>query len=136
VRLITHSVALLEAAFHGEASILCLGGELRKVSGALTGGNALNSLAMVHADLAFIGASGVDPAEGCSTTELSEAEMKKALLARASRKVLLADQTKWRNPSTIRFAAWSNFQDWITDQAPARKETSVVTQAGVRIHEA
>src|ERR1700761_8255347 len=37
IRLVTHSLALLEAAFHGKASILCLGGELRRVSGALTG---------------------------------------------------------------------------------------------------
>src|ERR1700722_2450807 len=44
VRLITHSVALLEAAYHGEAAIICLGGELRKVSGALTGGSALGAL--------------------------------------------------------------------------------------------
>src|SRR5471032_1777810 len=57
VRLITHSVALLEAAFRGEASILCLGGELRKVSGALTGGPALGALNSINADIAFIGAS-------------------------------------------------------------------------------
>ena len=136
VRLITHSVSLLEAAFHGEASILCVGGELRKVSGALTGGSALNSLALIHADIAFIGASGVDPEQGCTTTELSEAGMKKAFLARASRRILLADHTKWRNPSTVRFAAWSDFDDWITDQTPAPKETKPLRAAGLKVHQA
>ena len=136
VRLITHSVSLLEAAFHGEASLVCLGGELRKVSGALTGGAALGALTSIHADIAFIGASGLDSEQGCTTTELSEAEMKKALLARASRKILLADHAKWRNSSTIRFAEWKDFNDWITDQIPAWKETKHLRADGLKIHQA
>ncbi len=102
----------------------------------MTGGAALSSLASIHADIAFIGASGMDPEQGCMTTELSEAEMKKAFLARASRKILLADHTKWRNPSTIRFAAWTDFHDWITDKSPASKELGNLRAAGVKIHQA
>jgi DeoR/GlpR family transcriptional regulator of sugar metabolism len=55
VRLITHSFALLEAAFRGEAPMVCLGGELRRVSGALTGASALGALEKLRADIAFIG---------------------------------------------------------------------------------
>jgi DeoR family fructose operon transcriptional repressor len=131
IRIITHSVALLQMAFRGEASVVCLGGELRKVSGALTGAGALGALASLHADVAFIGASGLDSREGCSTTELSEAEMKKALLIRCRRRILLADHTKWQNPSTIRFAAWREFTDWVTDQSPGAR---TARSLGVKIH--
>jgi DeoR family fructose operon transcriptional repressor len=131
IRIITHSVALLQMAFRGEASVVCLGGELRKVSGALTGAGALGALASLHADVAFIGASGLDRREGCSTTELSEAEMKKALLIRCRRRILLADHTKWQNPSTIRFAAWREFTDWVTDQSPGAR---TARSLGVKIH--
>jgi len=136
VRLITHSLALLEAAFHGEAPVLSIGGELRKVSGAFTGGTALGAMNAIHADIAFIGATGLDPVDGCSTTELSETEMKRAILARASRKILLADHTKWRIPSTVRFAAWNAFDDWITDQASVPKETKSLRAGGLKIHQA
>jgi DeoR/GlpR family transcriptional regulator of sugar metabolism len=136
VRLITHSVALLEAAFRGEASILCLGGELRKVSGALTGGTALGALNCINADIAFIGASGIEADWGCSTTDLSEAEMKRAILARSTRKVLLADATKWRNPSAIRFAQWQEFDDWVVDKIPPRADLQVIRQSCVKIHQA
>jgi DeoR/GlpR family transcriptional regulator of sugar metabolism len=136
VRLITHSVALLEAAFRGEAGIICLGGELRKVSGALTGGRALGALDSIHADIAFIGASGIEPDWGCSTTDLSESEMKCALLARSARKILLADLTKWRNPSTVRFAEWKQFDDWIVDKMPPRRELKVIQAGGVKTHQA
>jgi len=136
VRLITHSLALLEAAFHEETPILCIGGELRKVSGAFTGGAALGALDKLHADIAFIGASGLDPERGCTTTELSEAEVKSAMLARASRRILLADHTKWKNSSTVRFAAWNQFNDWVTDQAPPASETKQLRAVRLKIHRA
>lgn len=136
IRLITHSATLLSAAFQAEAPVLCLGGELRKVSGALIGGNALNVLNLIHADIAFIGASGMDPLEGCSTTELSEAEIKKSMISRATRKVLLADHTKWQNPSAIQFAGWNNFTDWITDELPDPEQTRQLCTRGLKIHKA
>jgi len=136
IRLITHSVSLLEAAFHGEAAIICLGGELRKVSGALTGGAALGALNMIHADIAFIGASGLEPEWGCSTTDLSETEIKRAILARSTRKILLADITKWSNPSTVRFAEWKEFDDWIVNKLPPRIDLKVIQKNGVKVHQA
>jgi DeoR/GlpR family transcriptional regulator of sugar metabolism len=136
VRLITHSLALLEAAFHEETPILCIGGELRKVSGAFTGGTALGALDKIHADIAFIAASGIDPEQGCTTTELSEAEVKSAILSRATRKILLADHTKWKNSSTVRFAGWNQINDWVTDKAPPAGETKSLRSAGLKIHQA
>ncbi|HXI69191.1 MAG TPA: DeoR/GlpR family DNA-binding transcription regulator [Verrucomicrobiae bacterium] len=136
VTIITHSVALVLAAFRGEATVLCLGGELRKVSGALIGGGALGALKLIHADVAFIGASGLDPAEGCSTTELFEAELKTNMISRAARKVLLADHTKWKNPSTIHFANWSDFTDWVTDEIIEPEKTRQLCAGGLKIHEA
>jgi DeoR family fructose operon transcriptional repressor len=133
VRIITHSVALVQAGFHGAAAVLCLGGELRKVSGALTGAATLGALTEIKADIAFVGASGLDPAEGCSTTELSEASMKQALLARASRKVLLADHSKWGQPSTVRFAQWKEIDEWVTDGKLPVKDTKHLLAAGVRL---
>jgi len=134
IRIITHSVALLESAFRGVADIICLGGELRKVSGALTGGAALGALNSINADIAFIGASGLEPGWGCSTTDLSEAEMKRALLARSARKILLADLTKWNSPSTVRFAEWKEYDDWVVDRMPPRGSLAAVRECGIRIH--
>lgn len=136
VRLVTHSVALVQAAIRGEAPVICLGGDLRKVSGALTGNAALGTLNLIHGDIAFVGASGLDWDKGCSTTELTEAEMKKALMARATRKVLIADRAKWQNPSTIRFAGWEDFNDWVTDKLPEPKHARRLRALGLKIHKA
>jgi len=135
VRVITHSVALAGHALHAPAELLCIGGELRKVSGALIGARALGSLDAIRADIALIGASGADP-EGCSTTEVSEAEMKKAILDRARRRILLADASKWRQPSTVRFAGWRDFTDWVTEGPLPPKDRQFLKSLQVSLHRA
>ncbi|CAN5623649.1 DeoR/GlpR family DNA-binding transcription regulator [soil metagenome] len=134
LRIITHSVLLLEASLRGEADILCLGGQLRKISGALIGSAALGALAQLKVDFALLAASGLDAIEGCSTTELSEAEMKKAIISRAARKILLADHTKWQKPSTVLFAPWPSLNDWITDRPLSPKESKSLRASGLTIH--
>lgn len=132
VRVITNSVALVAAAFHAEANVLCIGGELRKVSGALVGAKALGALENLHADFSLIGTSGLN-AEGCWTTELTEAETKQIFINRSSRRVLLADSTKWNSTNTVRFATWKDIDDWVTDQSPARPVLEW-QQHGVTVH--
>jgi DeoR/GlpR family transcriptional regulator of sugar metabolism len=134
LRIVTHSVALIEAGRRAEAEIICIGGSLRKVSGALTGGAALGALDRLRADWALVGASALHPTEGCLTTELSEAEVKKALLSRASRKALLADASKWGHAGTVRFADWSDFTDWITEKLPPERELQALRKHGIHLH--
>jgi DeoR family fructose operon transcriptional repressor len=136
LRIITHSVAVLGISLHAEASVVSLGGELRKVSGALVGGTALGSLGILRADVAFLSASGLLAEEGLFTTELSEAEIKRAIISRAGRKILLADSTKWQNPSTVRFAEWVDFDDWVTDRVLESDQAARLSDLGVAIHSA
>jgi DeoR/GlpR family transcriptional regulator of sugar metabolism len=117
IRLITHSVTLVAACSHAEASIICIGGELRKVSGALVGGPALNAFANLQVDFALIGATGLN-SEGCWTTEFTETEIKKSIIARAKRRLVLADQSKWQTPGTVLFSRWDDINDWVIDRLP------------------
>jgi DeoR family fructose operon transcriptional repressor len=132
VRIVTHSVALLAQALPGcEAEVICPGGSLRTLSGALVGGGALGGFDRLRADVALISASGLD-ATGASTTELSEAEVKTALLARSQRRLLLADSSKWNVPSTVVFAAWKDWDLWLTDRAlPAAEAKALAVEIQV-----
>jgi len=117
IRLITHSIALVGSCSHAEASIICIGGELRKVSGALVGGTAINAFANLQFDFALIGATGLN-AEGCWTTEFTESEVKKNMITRAKRRIVLADQSKWQAPGTVLFSRWEKINDWVVDRLP------------------
>jgi DeoR/GlpR family transcriptional regulator of sugar metabolism len=132
IRLITHSVALVAACSHAEAGIICIGGELRKVSGALVGGAALNAFANLKFDFALIGATGLNP-EGCWTTEFTETEIKKSIIARAKSRIILADQSKWQAPGTVRFSRWDDINHWVVDRLPADALNALPN--GVAIHQ-
>jgi len=131
IRLITHSIALVASCSHAEASIICIGGELRKVSGALVGGAALNAFANLQFDFALIGATGLN-AEGCWTTEFTETEIKKSIITRARRSIMLADQSKWQAPGTVLFSAWENINDWVVNQLPT--DAAQTIPKSVRVH--
>jgi DeoR/GlpR family transcriptional regulator of sugar metabolism len=131
IRLITHSVALVACCSHAEASVICIGGELRKVSGALVGGSAINAFTNLQFDFALIGATGLNP-EGCWTTEFTETEIKKTIITRARRSIMLADQSKWQAPGTVLFSAWENINDWVVDQLPKDAAQSIPKSA--RVH--
>ena len=136
VRIVTHSAALVGAALHGQAGLLCIGGELRKVSGAFTGGATLGALKQLRVEVALVGASGLHRTEGAWTTELSEAEIKRTAIARAGRTILLADVSKWEKPSTVHFADWEACDDWVTDLPPAPSDTGRLAAVGTKIHDA
>jgi DeoR family fructose operon transcriptional repressor len=130
---ITNSVPLAHLLATAKARVLCLGGELRGISGAMVGAFALSWLESLRADWALIGASGLDAGEGISTTEISEAAIKRQFLARASKKVLLADSLKWSKPSTIQFAPWDQFDFWITSPGVPSAAAKAIQKRGPRV---
>lgn len=134
IRLFTHSIPLAAVALTvgGEATITCIGGELRPVSGALIGPTAQRWLGRLRVDIAFLGASGLHPTDGPSTTELSEAAVKSSIMKRARRAILLADTSKCTCPAAVGFAGWTDFDLWVIDGRPPAE----FRHTGVRIRRA
>jgi DeoR/GlpR family transcriptional regulator of sugar metabolism len=134
VKLFTHSLRLASdaAASDAAASVVLVGGEVRKVSQAVVGGLALQWLAQLRFDVAFVACSGIS-AEGASTTELTEAAIKQAILKRTSRSVLVADAGKWNRAAAVRFAGWKQFHTWVVDTALNKSAHDVAATAGVRV---
>jgi len=130
----TNSIPLLNERPADGTRLVALGGEVRGVSLALVGAEALEWVNRIGIDVAFLGTSGIDPAEGPTTTELSEAGVKSAIVARARRVVLLADASKWGRPAAIRYADWARIHDVFTDHEPTRAERAALTARGTVLH--
>lgn len=128
ITIYTNSIPLLSERLNGGARVVALGGEVRQVSLALTGALALEWLRRLRFDVAFLGASGLDPADGATTTEISEAALKTAVLARAKRVAIVADAAKWGAPAAIRYADWSQIDDLFTDYRPLPSELALLSK--------
>jgi len=74
-------------------SHVMLGGQLRRLSGCVSGPMATEQLRNFAISTAFIGVSGITEA-GISAADLSEARLKAAVIERASRVVVALDHSK------------------------------------------
>ena len=134
LRIFTNSVSLLALAADARATVIAIGGEVRKISLALTGALSQGWLEQLRFDATVVGASGLDQESGVFTTELNEASVKVEALRRARLRILVAHGEKWARPSAVQFAPWTAFHHLVTDKAPLRMERAALNSANVKVH--
>ena len=71
------------------------GGQVRPITEAITGPETLAALQHYNFTKAFMGANGVSPAEGFTTSDPEEVSIKTAALQRARERWFLVDNTKF-----------------------------------------
>lgn len=133
LNIFTNSIPLVHLGAESRATVISIGGEVRKVSLALTGALAQAWLTHLRFDAAVIGASSLDAATGAYTTELHEGAVKAEVLRRAKLRVLVVDATKWDQPTAIHFAPWSAFDLLVTTSDTSRESRQRLGAAKVKI---
>ncbi|MFB2579767.1 DeoR/GlpR family DNA-binding transcription regulator [Herbiconiux sp. P15] len=117
---ITNSVPIAALLHHDDALELhLLGGRVRGVTSAAVGSPAIDQLAHLRPDIAFIGANGVSAEFGLSTPEEHEASVKAAMVRSARRVVVLVDSSKLGDEALHRFAELRELDVLISDADPA-----------------
>lgn len=120
VVVLTNSIPVALELADSSLEVLLLGGQFQHHSLAMTGPAAVATLRNYHADVAFLGATGVDVAHGYTTPNAIEAETKAAMVAAASRAYVLVDASKLRRVTLAKFAELGGVDGLITDaEAPA-----------------
>ena len=76
-------------------TVFTLGGRLRNVTFAEVGDWAARALAEINVDVAFLGTNGISIERGLTTPDPAEAAVKRLMLGCASKRVLLADHSKF-----------------------------------------
>lgn len=99
------------------AETYVFGGRIRQNEMSLCGPMAVQQAQKLWFDTAFVGLAGVT-ADGIFDYSIEEGEMKRTFLARATRKVLLCDRTKFEQRSLIQIAPLEAIDTLITDAPP------------------
>lgn len=133
LQIFTNSVPLLALAGEARATLVGIGGTVRPISLALTGALAQSWLSHLRFDAAVLGCSGIDPAQGPATAELSDAALKTDVLRRARQRILVAHAEKWDQPATLTYSPWNAFTHIVTDRLLTREQRSVLSAAGVSL---
>jgi DeoR/GlpR family transcriptional regulator of sugar metabolism len=92
---VTHSPTIaVELVTHPHIEVILIGGRLFKHSVVAVGAPAMEAIARVHADIYFMGVTGIHPEAGLTTGDFEEAHIKRALSAAAAETIVLASSEK------------------------------------------
>lgn len=106
---VTHSPSVAVAlAAHPGIEVDVIGGRLFRHSMVAIGCAAADAIARVHADLYFMGVTGIHPEFGLTTGDAEEAAIKRALSRQAGETVVLASREKLGTVSHFRVGMWTD----------------------------
>ena len=87
----------------------------------------------MHADLAFLGASGVRADGAVLDTTVVEVPVKRALIAAADRAVLVADEHKFPGTGTLRVCRAEDLSVVVTNDGADTETLAVFGDRGVEV---
>jgi len=127
---VTNSIKVANV-FHREPQpgvTVILTGGVRTPSDALVGPVAVDAIRRLHLDMLFVGVHGVTEDAGLTTPNIVEAEANRALVGASSRKVVVADHTKWGIRGLSRFARLNELDVFVTDSGLDREAQARIAE--------
>jgi DeoR/GlpR family transcriptional regulator of sugar metabolism len=112
---VTSSLLAAEALAHSEtATVLLLGGRMRGRTLATVDNWAVERLRSLVIDVAYLGTNGITPEHGLTTPDPAVAAVKQTAVSVATRRILVAADSKFGETSFCRFAEVSDFETIVT----------------------
>lgn len=116
-----------------DIQVIVIGGILRKKVHSLVGPFATKLLSELNVDKVFLGTNCFSLSKGCTTPDIQQAEIKKAMIAIASEVILLCDSSKLERSSFVQFAEVSDLSAVITDSEAQEAFVEELTKEGVQV---
>lgn len=113
--------------------LLVVGGRVRSTTLSNVDDWALQTLGTLSVDVAFVATNGVSVERGLSTPDLTEAAVKRAIVAAGRFVVLVADHTKVSDEHFVRFADLADIDVLVTDSGLSQDEASRFERTGLEV---
>ena len=102
ITVVTHSPSIaLGLVTHPAVEVILIGGRLYKHSIVAVGAGAIEGIENIHADLFFMGVTGIHPDAGLTTGDFEEACIKRAFSGRAAETIVLASPENINTASSV-----------------------------------
>src|SRR4030095_14567819 len=114
-------------------SVVVTGGTLRPLQHSLVNPLGTVLLERLRASVAFVGCNGVDPEVGITNVNLPEAEVKRAMLLAARRRVIVADGSKIGEVELAKVCDLEEVSLLITDPTADPEVLTEIAAAGCQV---
>ena len=116
-----------------DITVIVTGGTLRAKQHSLVDPYGCCVLEQINADLAFIGASGISAEKGITNSNIAEAEMKRAFIRLAGRRIVVADSSKIGNVALAKVADLGEITQFITDKQAEPSQIAMLRSEGLKV---
>lgn len=116
-----------------DMSVRILGGQVRGITQAAVGPEALAALAVTRVDVAVMGTNGLTVEHGLSTPDPDEAAVKRAMIRAAKQVIVLADATKVGQEHLVSFADLADIDLLVTDSSPPTSIAAHLATLGTEV---
>lgn len=131
---LTNSVLIAAAlAARPGCRVHIIGGQVRGLTQAAVGPEALAQLASLRTDIAVMGSNGLTAQHGLSTPDPDEAAVKRAMIGAARCVVALADATKLGQEHLVSFADLADVDLLVTDSPPPASIAAHLATLGTEV---
>ncbi|PWJ57244.1 DeoR family transcriptional regulator of aga operon [Dyadobacter jejuensis] len=113
--------------------IVQLGGIVRKSSMSAIGPYAEDLLAHFSCTKLFMGVDGLDIDQGCTTTNMLEAQLNKAMIHTAQEVIVLADSSKFGKRSFGKICPLADLHHIITDTGVNKNTLELLENLGIEV---
>jgi DeoR family fructose operon transcriptional repressor len=114
-------------------SVHTLGGDVSPRTWSEGGPWTVRALERITAEVAFLGCSGFSADDGATTSDGADGEVKRAMVASARRRIMLADSTKIGSRHLTSFAGLGEIDVLITGRRADSDELKRIASAGVEV---
>jgi DeoR/GlpR family transcriptional regulator of sugar metabolism len=131
---ITHSPTIaLELINHLNVEVILIGGRLFRHSVVAVGASAMEAISRIHADVFFMGVTGVHPRAGLTTGDYEEAAIKRALSHAAAETIVLASSEKLNTASPYAVVPLAEISGIITERSAEKSLLRPYEKLGITI---
>jgi DeoR family transcriptional regulator, aga operon transcriptional repressor len=127
------NVALELEEAYPRITVVVTGGTVRPLQHSLVNPLATVLLGGLHASIGFIGCNGVDAQGGITNINLPEAEIKRAMLLAARRRVIVADGSKLGEVELAKVCDLNEVSTVVTDQTADPAVVAEIEASGVSV---
>ncbi len=133
ITVVTNSLPVLTEMLDGKATVFALGGALRSAEMATYGPLTRTALEQFSVDVAFIGCFGITPERGYTDHSFDGVEVHREMLARAGRRVLVADSSKFGRDGSIVIGRPDCVDEIITDSGVPEEHARAFRDRGITV---
>jgi DeoR/GlpR family transcriptional regulator of sugar metabolism len=132
--IVTHSPTIaLELVHHPDLEVIVIGGRMFKHSVVVVGAAAIEVISGIHADLFFMGVTGVHAKTGLTTGDFEEAAVKRALSRAAAETFVLASSEKLGAASPYAVIPLEEVSGIITERGAEKALTKPFEKLGITV---